>query len=296
MTKTRFTRQDLIFNTANNTILTLVLFVILLPIINIVSRSFSSTDAVIAGRVWLWPVEFSLKGYRAVFKNPQIWLGYVNSIFYTAAGTAINLFLTLTAAYSLSRRDFFGRNMVMSLFVFTMLFNGGLIPTYILVKDLGMLNTRWALLLPNAIVVYNVIVSRTFFQTTIPEELLEASQLDGCSDFRFFLQIVVPLSGPIIAVIALWYAVGHWNSFFQALIYLRNDKIFPLQIVLRNILLESRVENFDSMSLEDFAERQGLAQLLKYSLIVVASVPVLLLYPLVQKYFVRGVMVGSIKG
>jgi putative aldouronate transport system permease protein len=167
---------------------------------------------------------------------------------------------------------------------------------YILVKNIGMLNTRWALLLPNAIVVYNVIVTRTFFQTTIPDELLEASQLDGCTDFRFFVQVVLPLSGPILAVISLWYAVGHWNSFFSALIFIRNERLFPLQIILRNILLENRVENIDSMSLEDMAKREGMAQLLKYSLIVVASVPMLLLYPFIQKYFVKGVMIGSVKG
>ena len=159
-----------------------------------------------------------------------------------------------------------------------------------------MLNTRWALVLPNAVVVYNVIVTRTFFQTTIPEELLEASHLDGCSDFRFFRSVVLPLSGPIIAVIALWYAVGHWNSYFQALIYIRNERLFPLQIILRNILLENRVDNFDELAPEEWAERIGLAMLLKYSLIVIASVPVLMLYPFIQKYFVKGVMIGSLKG
>jgi ABC-type glycerol-3-phosphate transport system permease component len=231
-----------------------------------------------------------------VFKNQQVWIGYGNSIFYTFVGTGINLLLTITAAYALSRRDFFGRNAVMGIFVFTLLFNGGLIPTYLLVKDLGMLDTRWALLLPNAVVVYNMIVARTFFQNQIPYELLEASQLDGCSDFRFFWSIVLPLSGPIVAVIALWYAVQHWNSYFHALLFIRNERLFPLQIVLRNILLENRVENLDRVALEDYAKREGLAQLLKYALIVVASVPVLLLYPFVQKYFVRGVMIGSLKG
>jgi putative aldouronate transport system permease protein len=223
-------------------------------------------------------------------------MGYLNSIIYTVLGTAINVSLTVTAAYSLSRKDFKARGFVMTLFIITMMFNGGLIPMYILVKNIGMLNTRWALLLPNAIVVYNVIVTRTFFQTTIPDELLEASQLDGCTDFRFFVQVVLPLSGPILAVISLWYAVGHWNSFFSALIFIRNERLFPLQIILRNILLENRVENIDSMSLEDMAKREGMAQLLKYSLIVVASVPMLLLYPFIQKYFVKGVMIGSVKG
>jgi putative aldouronate transport system permease protein len=296
MTHTKASRQDRIFNTVSYVILSLVLCVMLFPIINIVARSFSSTEANIKGIVWLWPVEFSLRGYQKVFENPQVWSGYLNSIIITIVGTSINLALTLTAAYALSRKDFFGRNVVMSLFVFTLLFNGGLIPTYLLVRNLGMLNSRWALVLPNAVVVYNVIVTRTFFQTTIPDELLEASHLDGCSDFRFFRSVVLPLSGPIIAVIALWYAVGHWNSYFQALIYIRNERLFPLQIILRNILLENRVDNFDELAPEEWAERIGLAMLLKYSLIIIASVPVLMLYPFIQKYFVKGVMIGSLKG
>jgi putative aldouronate transport system permease protein len=296
MTPTKASREDRIFNTISYIVLSLVLCIMLFPIINIVARSFSSTEANIKGIVWLWPVEFSLRGYQKVFENPQVWSGYLNSIIITIVGTSINLALTLTAAYALSRKDFFGRNVVMSLFVFTLLFNGGLIPTYLLVRNLGMLNTRWALVLPNAVVVYNVIVTRTFFQTTIPEELLEASHLDGCSDFRFFRSVVLPLSGPIIAVIALWYAVGHWNSYFQALIYIRNERLFPLQIILRNILLENRVDNFDELAPEEWAERIGLAMLLKYSLIVIASVPVLMLYPFIQKYFVKGVMIGSLKG
>ena len=296
MTPTKASREDRIFNTISYIVLSLVLCIMLFPIINIVARSFSSTEANIKGIVWLWPVEFSLRGYQKVFENPQVWSGYLNSIIITIVGTSINLALTLTAAYALSRKDFFGRNVVMSLFVFTLLFNGGLIPTYLLVRNLGMLNTRWALVLPNAVVVYNVIVTRTFFQTTIPDELLEASHLDGCSDFRFFRSVVLPLSGPIIAVIALWYAVGHWNSYFQALIYIRNERLFPLQIILRNILLENRVDNFDELAPEEWAERIGLAMLLKYSLIIIASVPVLMLYPFIQKYFVKGVMIGSLKG
>jgi putative aldouronate transport system permease protein len=292
----KHSKEDQVFNLFNYIILSIVLILICFPLINIVSRSFSSKDAVIAGRVWLWPVDFSLLGYETVFENKQVWMGYLNSIIYTVLGTAINVSLTVTAAYSLSRKDFKARGFVMTLFIITMMFNGGLIPMYILVKNIGMLNTRWALLLPNAIVVYNVIVTRTFFQTTIPDELLEASQLDGCTDFRFFVQVVLPLSGPILAVISLWYAVGHWNSFFSALIFIRNERLFPLQIILRNILLENRVENIDSMSLEDMAKREGMAQLLKYSLIVVASVPMLLLYPFIQKYFVKGVMIGSVKG
>lgn len=292
----RKTAQDFLFDIINYSLLFLVLLVIILPLINIVSRSFSSMDAVISGRVLLLPVDFSTESYAAVFKNQQVWLGYGNSIYYTVVGTAINIVFTVSAAYVLSRRDFYGRNVVMGLFAFTLLFNGGLIPTYLLIRDLRMLNTRWSLLLPNAIIVYNMIVARTYFQSTIPNELLEASQLDGCSDFRFLMKVVVPLSGPIIAVMVLWYAVEHWNSYFQALIYIKNEKLFPLQIVLRNILLMNRVDDPSAVAIEDFAKQQGLAELLKYSLIIVASVPMLLLYPFIQKYFVKGVLIGSIKG
>jgi multiple sugar transport system permease protein/putative aldouronate transport system permease protein len=290
------TASDRIFDTLNHTMLVIVLLIILLPLISIVSRSFSSMEAVVSGRVWLLPVDLSVSSYRAVFENSQVWTGYLNSILYTAAGTAIQVTVTVAAAYALSRSDFYGRNVLMGIFAFTMLFNGGLIPTYILVKDLGLLNTRWAILLPNALVVYNMIVARTFFSSTIPRELLEASQLDGCSDLRFFAQVVLPLSGPIVAVVSLWYAVQHWNSFFPALLYLRRSSLFPLQIVLRNILLEAQIDDPSSVAIEDQLERMGLAELLKYALIVVASVPMLLLYPFIQKYFVKGVMIGSLKG
>lgn len=290
------TTPDRVFDLVNHTLLSVALIVILLPLVSIVARSFSSVNAVVSGRVWLWPVDLSIASYRAVFRNSQVWTGYLNSVYYTVFGTSINLAVTVTAAYALSRHDFTGRNLLMGFFAFTMLFNGGLIPTYILVKDLGMLNTRWALLLPNALIVYNMIVTRTFFSTTIPRELLEASQLDGCSDLRFFAHVVLPLSGPIVAVICLWYAVFHWNSFFPALLYIRRSALFPLQIVLRNILLEAQVDDPDSVAVEDQAERMGLAMLLKYALIVVASVPMLLLYPFIQRYFVKGVMIGSIKG
>lgn len=289
--------QDVLFDIVNYALLCCTVIAIGFPLLNIVARSFSSTESIMKGSVWLWPTDFSLDGYRAVFTNDRIWMGYINSVYYTIVGTLINVVLTLFAAYPLSRKDFFGRNFIMKVFVFTILFSGGLIPTYLVVKDLGMLNTRWALLIPNAMVVYNVIVTRTFFMVTIPNELLEASQLDGCSDFRFVFSVVVQLSTPILAVISLWYAVGHWNSFFNALIYIKNQALFPLQIVLRNILLMNMVQDMtQELDFEDLVKRQGLEQLLKYSLIIVASGPVLMLYPLVQKYFVKGVLIGSVKG
>jgi ABC-type glycerol-3-phosphate transport system permease component len=292
----RRTKSDVLFDTVNYSLLFLLVFLIAVPLLNIIASSLSSVEAVMTGKVFLMPVDFSVVSYDSVFKNSQVWMGYWNSIVITVAGTIINLVLTLSAAYSLSRKDFFGRSVVMGLFTFTMLFSGGLIPSYLLVRNLKMLNTWWALIIPGAISVYNLIVAKTFFQTTIPIELHEASVLDGCNDFKFLLRIVLPLSGPIIAVLTLWYAVEHWNSYFSALLYIRNEKLFPLQIILRNILISNQVTDLSSIALEDYVERQGLAQLLKYSLIVVASVPMFLLYPFIQKYFIQGVMVGSIKG
>lgn len=294
--KIREGREDRLFTIFNYAFLLLVFIIILYPLLYILSSSFSSTYAVISGRVWLYPVDFSLKGYEAVFRNPNILLGYRNSIFYTVAGTAISIVLTIMAGYPLSRKDFYGRGILMALFTFTMLFNGGLIPYYLTVQRLHLTNTVWAMLLPNAVAVWNVIITRTYFQTTIPGELLEASQIDGCDDFRFILSVVLPLSGPIIAVMCLFYAVGIWNSFFDALIFLKDQKLYPLQIVLRNILIASTVDANTMMDEKVLLRSQGLAELLRYSLIVVASVPALIIYPFVQRFFVTGIMLGSLKG
>lgn len=289
-------RADRWFTLLNYAVLSIILIVVLYPLIFVVSASFSSSTAVLSGRVWLWPVEPTLEGYRAVFKNAMVVKGFINTMFYTVAGTGINLVFSVMAAYPLSRKDFRGRNGFMLLFVFTMMFSGGLIPSYLLVKDLGMIDTVWAMLLPAALSVWNVIIMRTYFQTTIPEEILEASQLDGCSDFRFLLRIVLPLSGPILAVIALFYAVGHWNQYFNAMIYLKRADLYPLQLVLRDILVQNEV-NIDMLGdAKTAAARQGLRELLKYSLIVVTSFPLLVVYPFVQKFFVKGVMIGSLKG
>ncbi|MET3544720.1 multiple sugar transport system permease protein/putative aldouronate transport system permease protein [Paenibacillus favisporus] len=289
-------RADRWFTLLNYAVLSIILIVVLYPLVFVVSASFSSSTAVLSGRVWLWPVEPTLEGYRAVFKNAMVVKGFINTMFYTVAGTGINLVFSVMAAYPLSRKDFRGRNGFMLLFVFTMMFSGGLIPSYLLVKDLGMIDTVWAMLFPAALSVWNVIIMRTYFQTTIPDELLEASQLDGCSDLRFLLRIVLPLSGPILAVIALFYAVGHWNQYFNAMIYLKRAELYPLQLVLRDILVQNEV-NIDMLGdAKTAAARQGLRELLKYSLIVVTSFPLLVVYPFVQKFFVKGVMIGSLKG
>lgn len=287
---------DRIFSVVNYVILLLFLLTILYPLIYIASASFSDPSAVIAGKVRLWPIHPTLAGYEAVFKHKLIWSSFRNTVFYTVFGTIINVVMTLLAAYPLSRKDCYGRNAVMMLFVFTTLFSGGLIPSYLLVKDLGMLNTVWAMLIPGALSVWNVIITRTYFQTTIPEEMLEAAQLDGCNDFKFVWKIVIPLSGPIIAVITLFYAVGHWNQFFNSLIYLKKQSLYPLQLILREILIQNDANALMLSDVKEEAQKEALRTLLKYSLIVVSTFPLLIVYPFVQKHFVKGVMIGSLKG
>ncbi|MZQ83163.1 ABC transporter permease subunit [Paenibacillus sp. 5J-6] len=293
-TTIRESAGDRIFVISVYVILSLLLVIVLYPLIYIFSSSFSSPAAVTSGRVWLWPVEFSLKGYAQLVDNPKIITGYANSLFYTAVGTLISVALTIMIAYPLARKTFKGRNVLMMLVTFTLLFTGGLIPTYLVVKQMGLIDTRWALLIPNAIWVWQVIIARTFFQNSIPDELIDSSEIDGCSDLRFMWSVVIPLSKPIIAVLFLMYAVGQWNAYFDALIYLKTAQLFPLQLILRSIIILNNSSNAtDALKL---VERQQLAELLKYSLIVVATIPVLIIYPFVQRYFVQGMLVGSVKG
>ncbi|NOU94092.1 ABC transporter permease subunit [Paenibacillus sp. LMG 31456] len=290
------TGSDRVFTIMNYLILTLFTVSVLYPLVAVLSNSLSSPVAVGAGRVWLWPVEISLEGYYKVFEYKKVWIGFGNSLYYTAIGTAVNIAFTLLAGYPLSRSDFFGRNIFMSLFVFTMIFHGGLIPTYMIVKELGLVNTRWAMIIPGALAVWNVIITRTYFKTTIPHEMLESAQMDGCSDFRFLFRMAIPLSAPIIAVNALFYAVNHWNTYFQAMIYLSNAKLFPLQLVLREILVLSQVTPDMLDQVTDAAKLDGMTDVLKYTLIVVSTLPLMLIYPFVQKHFVKGMMIGSLKG
>ena len=295
-TTIRLSRGDRIFSAINTLVLTLIMLIVLYPLIYILSASFSSSNAVMSGRVWLFPVEPTLAGYEAVFKNAQIPRSFLNTIYLTVVGTLINIVLTVMLAYPLSRKNLFGRNVITAYITFTMLFSGGLVPTFLLIKNLGLYNTYWALILPGAVSVYNVIVARTFFQSNIPDDLYEAASLDGCSDIYFILKIVLPLSAPIIAVLTMFYAVGHWNSYFNAMIYLQDANKFTLQVVLRNILIANQIDNDMMKDVDAMAKQEGLAQLLKYSLIVVASVPMLILYPFIQKHFVKGVMIGALKG
>ena len=289
--------QDKMVYAINYIMLTLLLLIVLYPIIYIVSCSFSSGDALMAGKVRLLPVEPTLDSYKAVFKYQSIWSGYLNSILYTVAGTILSVALTLLAAYPLSREDFRGRKWFMRLILFTMMFSGGLIPTYLLVKNMGLLDSIWAVILPGAVSAYNIIVARTYFSQNIPKELLEAAEMDGCSDFRFFSQIVVPLSAPIIAVLSLWVAVSLWNSYFGPMIYMNSEEKYPLQLILRKILLMSQV-NFSATNVDQatIAKNQYLSEMLKYGTIIISTLPLMIIYPFVQKYFVKGVMVGSVKG
>lgn len=287
---------DRIFNAINFGILSLFLITVLYPLIYIVSASLSSSDAILSGRVWLWPVDPTLAGYEAVFGYEKIVTGLGNSFYYTVFGTLISVVLTILAAYPLSRKDLVGKNGIMFLFVFTMLFNGGLIPNYLLVKELGMLDSRWAILIPSALSVWNMIITRTYFLMNISDELLEAAKIDGCNDFRFVWRIAIPLSAPLIAVITLFYAVGQWNQFFSALIFLKNPNLYPLQLIMRDILVQNQIDLEMINDVREAAAKAGLAELLKYALIIVSSLPVLVMYPFVQKYFVKGVMIGSLKG
>ncbi|WP_062105937.1 carbohydrate ABC transporter permease [Bacillus niameyensis] len=298
MYNTMRTKGDKIFDFFNTAFFTIVLFITIYPLYFMVIASFSSPDAVNNGEIWFWPKDITFKGYEMIFNHDKIWIGYKNSIIYTLVGTTINVILTITGGYALSRKDLAGRNIFMFFIVFTMFFSGGMIPTYLLVKDLGMVNTIWAMVIPNAISAYNLIIVRTFFQGTIPDELLEAGKIDGCTNWKFFMKIVVPLSIPIIAVMVLFHAVGHWNTYFNALIYLRDSALHPLQLVLREVLVLSQAnEVTDSGALAEMeAEMQSISQLIKYGVVIIASLPMLVLYPFVQRHFVKGVMIGSIKG
>ncbi|KRF02344.1 sugar ABC transporter permease [Paenibacillus sp. Soil766] len=286
--------DEKIFDAVVNAVALLIVVVVLYPLLFIVSASFSDPLMVLNGDVILLPKQITLEAYRNVFHNEQIWNGYGNTILYTAVGTIINLIMTTLAAYPLSRPDLPGRGVFMVFITLTMFFSGGLIPSYLLVKNLGMVDTMWALVIPGAIATYNLIVMRTYFQSNIPWEIQEAAHMDGCSNWKLLTHVILPLSKPIMAVMVLFYAVGHWNSFFNALIYIRSKDLYPLQLVLREVLMVSQADAVDSsVGLES---KILLAESIKYVVIIISSLPVLLMYPFVQKHFVKGVMIGSLKG
>lgn len=286
---------DRAFYAIVNAIVGVFMLVVLIPLINIVASSFSSPGAVSSGKVLFWPVDFSLDGYKTVFQNKMIGTAYFNTFFYTIVGTMINLAMTMMAAYALARKNLPYKGFFMFLFTFTMLFSGGTIPNYMLIVNLKLYDTRWAMLLPGAISVYNMIIARTFIQN-IPNELYEAASIDGCSDARYFFTMVVPLSVTLLSVLTLYYAVAHWNSYFDAFLYLTNRKLYPLQIVLREILIANSINANEVVDDLTMSAKQGMADLLKFSLIIVSSLPVLVLYPFVKKYFLKGVMIGALKG
>lgn len=294
----KLSKEDFRFSIINASILTLFFIIVIYPLYYIVICSFSSGTAMVQNQVKFWPVGFNLDGYYAIFKYKMIITGYMNSIYYTFVGTIVNVIITIMAAYPLSRRDLKGRGVFTFIFAFTMIFNAGIIPNYMLVKDIGLLNSRWAIIIPGALSVWNMIITRTYFQNSVPDELLEAAQIDNCSNFKFLIRIVLPLSKSIIAVITLFYAISHWNAFFNAMIYLKDAEMFPLQLILRDILISNKTDSsmLQDIDMNDLIYKENIAQILRYSVIICASLPMLILYPLVQKYFVTGIMVGAIKG
>lgn len=289
----KMTRTDRVFTVCNCVLAGLFLLVCLYPLYFIVIASFSDAGLVTTGKVWLFPRGLTLEGYRQMLNKPEIWTGYLNTIAYTVCGTSVNLALNLTAGYALSRRTLPFRRAINMMFMITMFISGGLVPTYLLVTSLHIENTFWVMILLGGVNVWNLIICRTFFENSIPLEMLEAAQIDGCSDFTFFFRIVLPLSGALVAVMLLFFAVGHWNSYYNALIYIRDKWRYPLQLVLRNLLLQTKLDPETSDSgIQKLLELQSM----KYGVIIVASVPVLVLYPFIQKHFVKGVMIGAIKG
>ncbi len=291
-------RSDRVFFFVNHALLILLGLLFAYPLYFVLIASVSNPSAVGTGKVILWPKGVSLEAYRIVMTDYRIFTGYRNSILYTAAGTALNVFLTIMCGYALSRKDFFLRKFFTGFLLFTMFFSGGLVPTFLLVKGLGLYNKPIVMILLGAASVWNILIARTWYATSLPGELREAALVDGCGTARFFFRIAVPLSGSLIAVLALFYAVGHWNSYFQAMIYLSKYEYYPLQIVLRDILLSNQLSSAmtDAINFEQEGDLERYKELIKYAVVVVSSLPMLMVYPFVQKYFIQGVMVGSLKG
>lgn len=294
--------DDRIFLIVVYTFMILVAFCCLYPLYFTVIASLSNPDAVYTGKVTLLPVGFSTQSYEMVFGDTRIWRGYGNSIYYTVVGTLFNLLLTIPGAYALSKRRMYCRGLFTTIFIFTMYFSGGMVPYYILLKNLNLLNTRWVLIIGGGVSVYNMVVTRTYFQNNVPETLCEAARIDGASEFGTFLRVVLPISGPIVAVMALYYAVSHWSSYFAGMVYVTNPDIQPLQVVLRKILILNETAYADAMASGDATlisnaeKRAQVVAAMKYAVVFIGSLPMLILYPFIQKHFVKGIMVGSLKG
>ena len=298
-TKSSFRKQcmsDKVFDVVNVTLMVVLAAIFLWPLIFVLSASFSDPAAVTLGKVWLFPKGFTLEGYKAIFEYKNIWIGYKNTLIYTVLGTCINLVMTLFSADPLSRKDFRPGKLLSRMFMFTMFFSGGLIPSYMVVVNLGIYDTIWAMVLPSAVHFLYIIIMRTYFQTNIPQALFEAAELDGANTAQVLFRIVLPLSGPILAVMALYYGVGKWNSYFDALVYMGTQTKYPLQLFLREILINNQIDlNMAGLDIAAAEAKLQLALIIKYGVIVVASLPVLCAYPFVQKYFVKGIMIGAVK-
>ena len=297
-TAIRLSKGDRIMDTAINIVMGLLFLIVAYPLVYVVSSSFSSGDAVFNGKVILWPVDFSTFGYEIVLKYPKVWIGYKNTIINTVLGTIMNVFTTTLVAYPLARREFQGKGFYMFIFMFTMWFGGGLVPSYLLMSDLGLVNNRLAVLLTGLVSVSNMVVMRSFFRSSIPADLHDAARVDGISDLGYLVKIVLPLSKAIFSVVTLYYAVAHWNAYFSAMIYLRDPSMMTLQQVLKDLLAQANpsMDDIQGLTAEEIADMQYAADLMKYSLIVISSAPILCAYPFVQKYFEKGVMIGSVKG
>lgn len=291
--------SDRVFNVLNKIFLIIVTGILLYPLIFVLSASISDPTSVSSGKMWLWPVDIMFDGYVRIFENKTIWLGYANTVKYTIVGTSLHLMILLPCAYALSRGEIVGRQFWMWFVLFTMLFNGGLIPTYLVVRSLGMLDSMWAIVIPNVVGAWSIIVAYTFFRQSIPDQLVEAAKIDGASHFKIFFRIVIPLSAPIIAVMALFHAVNLWNQYFNALIYLSDQSKYPLQLILRQILIINQISTDATMNssgqIDSLVQQIKTSGLLKYSSIIVSSLPLLIVYPFLQRFFVQGVLIGSVK-
>ena len=293
--KRQVTWNDLIFNIILYGISIVILLIVIYPLYFIIIASFSNPTEVANGKVWFVPSQFTVDGYKEIMRHSELWTGYRNTIVYTVLGTVIGLAVNIPAAYALSRRDLVGRKLITFFFIFTMFFNGGLIPTYFTIRDFGLYDTFWVMVLPFSVAVYHIIIARTFFDSSLPQGILDAAQIDGCGNLRFFFQIALPLSKAVLAVIALYTAVSQWNAYFNALVYIRNEDLKPLQLVIRNILItnQAMAGTGDGLAAQ---EARRLSELMKYAVIIISTVPIMCVYPFVQKYFSQGVMIGAIKG
>lgn len=287
---------DLTFDIIIKVLAVLIIILVMYPLIYVVSASFSNPLSIARGDVWLFPVKFSLEAYKSVFTNSRILTGYKNTVMITVAATVVNLLMTTICAYPLSRKDFWGRNWLTILITFTMFFSAGMIPNYLLIRDLDLIDNRLALILPGAVSVYNMLIMRNYFQNSVPEEIIEAATIDGCGNIQTLIKVVIPLSKSIYAVLVIFYAVSHWNSYFDAMVYLTSEDKYPLQLILRKLLLESK-QIKDDLGLSQTIAEASLAYVsLQYAIIVVSSLPLLIVYPFMQKYFTKGIMVGAVKG